>query len=97
MKRKWFTPNGLASRTGALASAFAATLLILGTAPASAQAQEGSIEGTVQNASTVSLDAVNNASVFVEGTNISTLTDRQGGYRLTGVPAGQVQVVVAHR
>jgi TonB-linked SusC/RagA family outer membrane protein len=92
MKRKSFTPKGLASRTGVLASAFAATLLILGTAPASAQ--EGAIEGTVQNASTVALDAVNNASVFVEGTNISTLTDRQGRYRLTEVPAGQVTVQV---
>ncbi len=92
MKRKSFTPKGFASRAGVLASAFAATLLILGTAPAFAQ--DGAIEGTVQNASTVSLDAVNNASVFVEGTNISTLTDRQGRYRLTEVPAGQVTVQV---
>jgi TonB-linked SusC/RagA family outer membrane protein len=92
MKRQWFTPKGLASRTGALASAFAAILLILGTAPAFAQ--EGAIEGRVVDASSVSLEAVNNASVFVDGTNISTLTDRQGRYRLTEVPAGQVQVRV---
>ena len=85
MKRKWFTPKGLASRTSALASAFAATLLILGTAGAAA-AQDGAVAGQVTSETGETLVGV---QVFIPGTSFGTLTDEAGRYRLTGVPAGE--------
>jgi TonB-linked SusC/RagA family outer membrane protein len=57
-----------------------------------AQAQEGAITGTVINGQT--LAPVNAAQVFIPGTDIGTLTDREGQYRLSPVPIGQVSVEV---
>ena len=85
MKRKSFTPKGLASRTGVLASAFAATLLILGTAGAAA-AQDGAVAGQVTSVTGETLQGV---QIFIPGTSFGTLTDEAGRYRMTGVPAGQ--------
>jgi TonB-linked SusC/RagA family outer membrane protein len=55
-------------------------------------AQEGAITGTVVNSQT--LEPVNGAQVFIPGTEFGTLTDREGRYRLVGVPAGAVTVEV---
>jgi TonB-linked SusC/RagA family outer membrane protein len=57
-----------------------------------AQAQEGVITGTVTNIQT--REPVNAAQVFIPGTNNGVITDREGQYRLEGVPAGQVMVEV---
>jgi TonB-linked SusC/RagA family outer membrane protein len=57
-----------------------------------AQAQEGAITGTVINGQT--LAPVNAAQVFVPGTDIGTLSDRDGQYRLAPVPTGQITVEV---
>jgi TonB-linked SusC/RagA family outer membrane protein len=56
------------------------------------QAQEGAITGTVINGQ--SLAPVNAAQVFIPGTDIGTLSDRDGQYRLAPVPVGQVTVEV---
>lgn len=57
-----------------------------------AQAQEGAITGTVTNAQT--LEPANGAQVFIPGTDLGTLTGRDGQYRLAPVPAGTHQVEV---
>lgn len=85
MKRKWFAPKGLASRTSVLTSAFAATLLILGTAGAAA-AQDGAVAGRVTSETGETLQGV---QVFIPGTSFGTLSDEGGRYRLTGIPVGQ--------
>ncbi len=54
------------------------------------QAQEGAITGTVERADTGQpLDAV---QVVVVGTEIGTLTDSDGSFRITGVPPGEQEV-----
>jgi TonB-linked SusC/RagA family outer membrane protein len=57
-----------------------------------AQAQEGAITGTVISGQ--SLEPANAAQVFIPGTDIGTLTDREGQYRLSPVPVGEVTVEV---
>ncbi len=71
---------------------FLTSLLLLGLAlPAGAQvAAVGSIEGRVLSAR--SGEYVVSARVTVEGTSLATLTDGDGFYRLTNVPAGSVRV-----
>lgn len=70
----------------ALAFAFALT------AHAHAQSPTATIEGRVQNA--VTGDYLNRARVTVPGTNLVTLTDEGGVFRLSGVPAGAVTLRV---
>src|SRR3989304_10502611 len=65
--------------TGALA------LWITNAAPATAQ-QRGTVRGTVREAS--SQRPVPGVQVFVPGTQMSTVTNAQGQFELTGVPAG---------
>ncbi len=74
---------------------FLALLLALATAlltpAASAQsAPAGTVEGTVF--STTSGSYLNNARVTVEGTQLETLTDENGRFRLVGVPAGPARL-----
>ncbi|HEY8994713.1 MAG TPA: carboxypeptidase regulatory-like domain-containing protein, partial [Lacunisphaera sp.] len=69
--------------------------MLLCVSPALLPAQElgtGTVEGRVQNA--VSGDSLNNARVAVKGTNLVTLTDSAGYYRLNNVPAGDVTLRV---
>lgn len=65
--------------------------IVFGTAVAHAQpGGTATITGRVQNA-----DAglyLNNARVSVEGSELQTLTNEAGEYRLAGVPAGEVRV-----
>ncbi len=51
----------------------------------------GTLRGRVINASTGNF--INHARVVVAGAAIEALTDANGDYRLTGVPAGEVTVV----
>jgi TonB-dependent receptor len=63
--------------------------------PASASAQQaGSISGRVGNAATQSY--LEGAMVEVAGTNRTVTTDREGRYQLSGVPAGQVTLIVSY-
>ena len=57
-------------------------------------ASTGVIEGRVFNSATGS--ALAKAQVTVAGTNLETLTDESGSYRLTGVPAGEARVSVSY-
>ena len=52
--------------------------------------QTGSVAGTVTD--TESLRPVEEARVFIAGTSSQAYTDEQGGYLLTGLPAGEVEV-----
>jgi iron complex outermembrane recepter protein len=59
---------------------------------AHAQAAAGAVEGRVLNSATGAYVA--NARVAVKGSNLVTLTDESGSYRLNSVPAGPVTVRV---
>ncbi len=85
MKPTWFNPKGLAFRTGFLASALAAVVLVL-TSVGTAAAQEGAITGSVTSVTTG--EALTGVQVFVPGTSYGTLTDEAGRFRISGVPAG---------
>src|SRR6266498_1511892 len=50
----------------------------------------GTIEGRVTNPATGGV--VERAHITVEGTSLETFTDADGYFRLSGVPAGTVQV-----
>lgn len=68
-------------------------LLVLAAAllvPAGLRAQQGSVTGTV----TAAADArpLSGVQVTIEGTQIGALTDQQGHYRLTSVPAGSHRI-----
>lgn len=71
-------------RRGLAATALAAALAMLAF-PAQARAQQGSVTGTVTGPDA---GALPNAEVQVVGTRLGTLTDRDGTFRLEGVPAG---------
>lgn len=90
-------PARIRSRAFLLASAAVALQLPIAaqaqTAARPAQAAEtGSVRGRVLNAATGKY--LSNAEVRVEGTDIVTTTDDDGSFRITGVPAGEVTVVV---
>ncbi|MBL9199662.1 MAG: TonB-dependent receptor [Opitutaceae bacterium] len=67
-------------------------IALLGTV-ARAATGTGTIEGRVLNSSTGNF--LGSARVAVEGTAIASLTNANGEYRLTGVPAGPASVVVS--
>ena len=59
---------------------------------AQAQIATGTIEGSVLGTGNGAF--LNNARVIIEGTRIELLTDANGLYRFTNVPAGPVQLRV---
>ncbi|MFQ5690293.1 MAG: SusC/RagA family TonB-linked outer membrane protein [Gemmatimonadota bacterium] len=83
----WLERSGRAVGLGA---AVLVAWLFIGAG--SAIAQQGAVAGTVTDAE--SFKPVAGAQVFIMGTDIGTLTGENGTYRLTGVQAGQVQVVL---
>ncbi|MFW6192355.1 MAG: TonB-dependent receptor [Gemmatimonadota bacterium] len=85
------TSGRAARRTGALATIIAAALALL-AGPAFAQ-QTGQITGTVTDADGQPL---NNAEVRVVDSRLGTLTDADGAFTLTGVPAGTHRLAVSH-
>src|SRR5215212_3100137 len=60
--------------------------------PLVAQAQTGTIEGTITDAGTGRTLA--GAQVFVSGTQLGSPTNESGVYRIAGVPARQVEIRV---
>lgn len=81
----------LLNRTGRAALA-AVTALVLLFWAGDAQAQQGAITGQVVDAS--NLQPVVGAQVFLPGTDYGGLTNEEGRFRITGVPAGEHQVRV---
>lgn len=71
--------------TTALRRLCAAALCALASATA-AHAQQATVSGTVTEAAT--LRPIDGAFVSLEGTDIGTVTDEEGRYRLTAVPPG---------
>ena len=67
-------------------------LAVAGLLPGSAllAQQTGSVAGTVTDAA--SLRPVAEARVFISGTNVRAFTDEEGGYLLSGLPIGEVEV-----
>lgn len=71
--------------------------LITAWAPLPAQSAEpgtGTVEGRVLNAGTGAY--LGNVRVSADGTTRETITDANGAYRLTGVPAGSVRVSASY-
>src|SRR5262245_2725156 len=70
--------------------------LALCAAPAATQTAQGAgvIEGRVVDSTTG--NALAGALVFVTETSAQTTTDREGAFRLAGVPAGSHTVVVTY-
>ncbi len=84
--------RGIRQRTGTL---LALTLAVAGPAPAHAQSETGAVQGTVLDATANTANVgVAGAQVFVAGTTIGALTDADGNYFLSGVPAGEQVVTV---
>jgi TonB-linked SusC/RagA family outer membrane protein len=81
----------LLNRAGRTAlTAVTALALTLWAAPA--QAQQGAVAGQVLDGS--NLEPVVGAQVFLPGTELGALTNEEGRYRITGVPAGQREIRV---
>jgi TonB-dependent receptor len=86
-------------RTARLIVLFTLALLLL-RAPRAADAapvntaERGTIEGRVLNAATGAY--LENVRISIAGTNIETITDPEGTYRLPGVPAGEVQLTASY-
>ena len=81
--------RGIPSRVGAL---LVLILAIAVPAPTHAQSETGTVRGKVL-AATANV-GVAGAQVFLAGTTIGTLTDAEGGYSLSGVPAGEQVITV---
>ena len=81
--------HGIRQRIGAV---LALALAVAGPAPSQAQSQTGAVQGTVLDA-TANV-GVAGAQVFVAGTMTGTLTDANGAYFLSGVPAGEQVITV---
>ena len=77
------------TRSGAL---LALLLAIVAPAASHAQSEIGTVQGKVLDSTANT--GVAGAQVFVAGTVIGTLTDAEGGYSLSGVPAGEQVVTV---
>ncbi len=77
------------TRSGAL---LALLLAIVAPAASHAQSEMGTVQGKVLDSTANT--GVAGAQVFVAGTVIGTLTDAEGGYSLSGVPAGEQVVTV---
>ncbi len=60
--------------------------------PSTPSAERGIIEGVVANSSSGA--PIPNATVYIQGSNLSTTTDSQGRYRIENVPSG-TQIVFA--
>lgn len=76
-----------------LSPLFAWLAIAIGLLPIATQAQSagtGTVTGRVMNAGTG--DYLRNAVVSIEGTNISTIAEAGGNYRLLNVPAGEVKI-----
>jgi iron complex outermembrane recepter protein len=85
----------LPTRRPAFAAAFCILLFLCAPILALAQSSgTGSITGRVLNPLTG--EYLRNATVSVEGTQISTTTGTGGYYTLTGVPAGEARVSVSY-
>lgn len=66
--------------------------LFLASAAFAQSAGTGTVEGRVLNANNGSY--LTNARVSVDGTTVQAFTDRNGGFRLTDVPAGEAKITV---
>lgn len=83
----------MASRSAAWVSGFLLSFLVcVVTNPGTAPAQTGQVTGEVTDARTG--QALNGAQVFVAGTQLGTITDEQGAYEISGVPAGEQTIRV---
>ena len=74
--------------------ALAVAVVFMDSVQAQAQTATGTIEGSVLGTGNGAF--LNNARVIIEGTRIEVLTDANGLYRFTNVPAGPVQLRVTY-
>lgn len=79
---------------GAFVAIVAAVCTLLMAAPQGLAAQTAAVGGTVTDAQTG--QPVSGAQVVVRGTSIGTLTNNDGRYVLTNVPAGRLEIRVEY-
>ncbi|MEI6465403.1 MAG: TonB-dependent receptor [Verrucomicrobiota bacterium] len=77
-----------------LSGALAPTAVTSASAQTTSNASAGIIVGRVLNGSTGAY--LENVRVRISGTNLEAITDQEGAYRLTGIPAGEVQVTASY-
>src|SRR4029078_4136534 len=82
----------------ALVSAAATVLTFMTPAPASAaQTRPGGIvQGRVTDGLTSDTQTLAGATVRIDGTTLQAVTDRDGRFRLPGVPAGHQVLVISY-
>ncbi len=79
---------------GAFASVVTAAVMLFTVAPEALTAQQAAVRGSVTNAQTG--EPITGAQVAVRGTAIGTLTNNDGRYVLTSVPAGRLEIRVEY-
>lgn len=74
-------------------SLFVGIAVLISSFSAIAQ-NNGGVTGLIQNG--VNREPLSGATVVIEGTNFSALSDSSGRYRITGVPAGSYTITVTY-
>ena len=87
-----YSPQAIRSRSVAAALLLCIAVFLLPVLGFAQTAAAGVITGTVKNEATGQF--LRNAEVRVEGTNLSALTESDGSFRLSNVPAGPQKLVV---
>src|SRR5262245_42377991 len=80
----------------ALVCAAAAVLTLVAAAPAGAQTPGAVVQGRVTDALTSDTQTLAGATVRIEGTTLQAVTDRDGRFRIAGVPAGRQVLVISY-
>lgn len=88
--RRWTPPSIASRRLDQWSGLFVLLIALLAAPVLQAQDATGVVQGRVLNIGNNKY--LNNARVVVEGTTIETQTNEYGDYRLTNVPAGEVNI-----
>ncbi|MGH7549331.1 MAG: TonB-dependent receptor [Gemmatimonadota bacterium] len=81
-------------RCGAALAAVVTAVVLICLAPAELEAQTGQVRGQVTSEGDG--DFLPGAQVALEGTSLGAVTDRNGRYRIEGVPVGDYTLVVSY-
>jgi len=83
-------PDSFVRRLGTLSRALGVAAVALCALTGTVAAQQGTVAGQVTDAA--SLEPLSGVQVFLPGIDMGTLTDAEGRFRITGVPAGRQEL-----